>query len=296
MKIRKLCFSTGMLVISVLLFSCSQAGSGQDGYKFTKSGVGYKFHQENKSASTPELGSIMTMQLTYGSPDSVFYSSDLIPDGVMKLPLNESQYEGDLFEALSMMHEGDSATFLLKAEPFFLKTAGFPQVPEFAEGLENLVFNIKIEKIQTEEELIAEQEAQMAEAQSSEMVKIQEYLEENNITVEPNPSGMYYIEHARGKGAKPQVGEKVKVHYTGTLLDGKKFDSSVDRGQPFEFTLGVGQVIRGWDEGIAMMNVGTKATFILPSSMAYGERGAGRDIPPFSPLLFEVELLEVTKK
>jgi FKBP-type peptidyl-prolyl cis-trans isomerase FkpA len=296
MKIRKLCFSAVLLVTSFLLLSCNQAGSGQNDYKFTKSGVGYKFHLENKSASTPEIGSILTMRLNYGSPDSVFYSTDFVPDGVMKLPLNESQYEGDLFEVLSMMHEGDSATFLLKAEPFFLKTAGFPQVPEFAQGLENLVFNISLDKVQTELQVMAEQEAQMAEAQSSEMVKMQEYLEENNITVEPNPSGMYYIEHTRGKGAKPQVGEKVKVHYTGTLLDGKKFDSSVDRGQPFEFTLGVGQVIRGWDEGIALMNVGTKATFILPSSMAYGERGAGRDIPPFSPLLFEVELLEVIKK
>jgi peptidylprolyl isomerase len=84
----------------------------------------------------------------------------------------------------------------------------------------------------------------------------------------------------------------VKVHYTGKLLDGTKFDSSVDRGEPFGFTLGKGQVIKGWDEGIGLMNVGGKATLIIPSSIAYGDRDMGT-IPPYSTLVFDVELLEV---
>ncbi len=123
-----------------------------------------------------------------------------------------------------------------------------------------MLFNIKLDKIQTEEQMYAEQEAEAMQAKADEEVKIQEYLEANNITVEPTESGMYYIEHQQGSGPKPNQKDRVKVHYTGTLLDGKKFDSSVDRDQPFEFVLGVGQVIRGWDEGIAMMNVGSKAT------------------------------------
>ena len=90
------------------------------------------------------------------------------------------------------------------------------------------------------------------------------------------------------------AGKKVKVHYTGTLLDGTKFDSSRDRNQPFEFTLGQSQVIKGWDEGIGMMNVGGKATLVIPSTIAYGDRDMGK-IPPFSTLVFDVELLEVGK-
>jgi FKBP-type peptidyl-prolyl cis-trans isomerase len=96
-----------------------------------------------------------------------------------------------------------------------------------------------------------------------------------------------------GTGAEAVNGKQVSVHYTGTLTDGKKFDSSVDRGQPFKFVLGTGQVIRGWDLGVAGMKVGGKRKLTIPPQLGYGERGAGGVIPPNATLLFEVELLEV---
>jgi len=96
-----------------------------------------------------------------------------------------------------------------------------------------------------------------------------------------------------GTGATAEAGKTVTVHYTGYLTDGKKFDSSVDRGQPFKFQLGAGQVIQGWDKGVAGMKVGGKRKLTIPSSMAYGERGAGGVIPPNATLIFDVELLGV---
>jgi peptidylprolyl isomerase len=96
-----------------------------------------------------------------------------------------------------------------------------------------------------------------------------------------------------GQGAEAKAGQKIRVHYTGTLENGKKFDSSVDRNQPFEFTLGVGQVIKGWDEGVQGMKVGGKRKLTIPSDMGYGSRGAGSVIPPNATLIFDVELLEV---
>ena len=104
-------------------------------------------------------------------------------------------------------------------------------------------------------------------------------------------SGLMYKFLDNKNSNKPSKGEKVKVHYKGMLLDGTVFDSSFKRNQPIEFTLGIGQVIKGWDEGISLLGVGDKASFIIPSDLAYGESGAGGVIPPNAPLIFEVELI-----
>ncbi|MDD2899506.1 MAG: FKBP-type peptidyl-prolyl cis-trans isomerase [Desulfuromonadaceae bacterium] len=108
-------------------------------------------------------------------------------------------------------------------------------------------------------------------------------------------SGLKYVDVVVGKGASPTAGKQVTVHYTGTLVNGKKFDSSVDRKEPFSFIIGVGQVIQGWDEGVMTMKVGGKRKLTIPSKLGYGARGAGGDIPPNATLLFDVELLDVAK-
>ena len=111
------------------------------------------------------------------------------------------------------------------------------------------------------------------------------------------PDGLKYTDTKTGDGAAAKSGDKVSVHYTGWLLDngakGKKFDSSVDRGKPFQFTLGAHQVIAGWDEGVAGMKVGGKRTLTIPPELGYGARGAPGAIPPNSTLIFDVELLQV---
>jgi hypothetical protein len=106
-------------------------------------------------------------------------------------------------------------------------------------------------------------------------------------------SGLAYVDEVVGTGERPQAGSQVTLHYTGYLIDGTKFDSSVDRNKPFTFVLGKGQVIKGWDEGVATMNVGGKRKLIIPPELGYGSRGAAGVIPPNAELIFDVELLEV---
>lgn len=108
-------------------------------------------------------------------------------------------------------------------------------------------------------------------------------------------SGLSYVDLVVGSGSQPTSGKPVKVHYTGWLENGTKFDSSVDRGEPFVFTIGAGEVIPGWDEGVMTMKVGGKRRLIIPSQLGYGAAGAGGVIPPDATLIFEVELLDAAK-
>ena len=106
-------------------------------------------------------------------------------------------------------------------------------------------------------------------------------------------SGLDFIEVVEGKGKQAQTGKTVAVHYTGKFQDGRVFDSSVSKGEPIEFKLGMGQVIKGWDEGVSMMRVGGKAQLIIPPDLAYGEKGADGVIPPNATLVFDVELVAI---
>ena len=142
---------------------------------------------------------------------------------------------------------------------------------------------------QAAEDLTAEEET-MSEEMSEEMTGEEASTEATLTTTE---SGLQYEAIVEGTGAMPRSGQRVTVHYTGTLEAGTKFDSSRDRNRPFSFTIGVGQVIKGWDEGVASMRVGGQRNLIIPPELGYGSRGAGGVIPPDATLLFDVELLRI---
>ena len=138
---------------------------------------------------------------------------------------------------------------------------------------------------------IFDKELEKLEKQAAEKAK--EAIDALKKGAKVTSSGLAYKIIKKGTGAKAEAGKTVSVHYTGKLSNGTKFDSSYDRNQPIEFELGRGRVIKGWDEGISLLNVGSKATFIIPPDLAYGARGAGGVIPPNATLIFDVELVEI---
>ena len=201
-----------------------------------------------------------------------------------------------LEEAIGMMAKGGKAKVIVPSALAFGEQGRGTLVPSFS----TLIYDVEIvdvrskaeaDKAKAEEKKKADAKVQGAKA--GEKGLLQKYLKDNKITAKPTASGLYYIEKVKGTGPQATAGKKVSVQYTGTLLNGKKFDSSRDRGgKPFEFELGKSQVIKGWDEGIAMMKKGGKAILIVPSSIAYGERDMG-EITPYSTLVFDVELVDV---
>lgn len=265
------------------------ACSKYKGFKKDKSGFYYQFYGEkHDTAYQPKTGDLVAVLLQMRTADST-----LIPMMPQQM-IVDSLYQGDLFQAFKKMHIGDSATFILNGKEFFDKMLNPAQ--EYPFGDEPLYFDVKLldaMKKADYEIAVAQYEQELEAQRLEENETIEEFLE-NNPGMKIDESGIYTKYLKYGKGAAVEPLQKVKVHYVGTLTDGTKFDSSVDRGTPFEYTVGAGEVIPGWDAVVSKMHVGDKVKVLIPSGMAYGERG-NYAIPPYSPLVFEIELLDVVK-
>jgi len=280
--------------------ACKQ--SKKEGFEETETGLFYKFHKQSKSGLKPKMDEVLFCSMEYRTndkKDSLVFTSKGRKDNVLFVQLMKPAYKGDIMEGLAMMEVGDSASFIVNADSFFFKNAGLKELPPGLKSGGELKFDIAIKDKKTLEQMqtLAGNEAsarkgQADQLQAEEPAMIQEYITRKGIKEKPTKSGLYFIESQAGNGAKPNKGQKVTVHYSGFLTNGKKFDSSFDRNEPFTFVLGEGQVIGGWDEGIALMKVGSAATFVIPSVLGYGANGSGQ-IPPFAPLVFEVQLLKV---
>ncbi|MCQ2270774.1 MAG: FKBP-type peptidyl-prolyl cis-trans isomerase [Bacteroidales bacterium] len=279
-----------LLLLAVAFAFNFTACSKYKGFKHDKeSGIYYKFYVINKDSAQAQTGDVVSLFYQLSLKDSV-----LVPSMPIQEMIQESLYKGDVYSALRMMHVGDSATFILDADTFFHYMGGTNPFDEkelyFTFKMTELMPKAEVEAMMKEQE--AKYQVMIEQAKAAEDSIMTQYIADNKIKVAPTASGLYYIQKVAGKGAQAENGKKVSVHYTGRLLDGTVFDSSIERGEPIEFVLGQGQVIPGWEEGIAKMKEGGKATLLIPSNLAYGERG-NQVIPPCSPLVFDVELVKV---
>ncbi|GAB3541344.1 hypothetical protein GCM10027443_40560 [Pontibacter brevis] len=304
-----------------LLQSCN---NNKDEFYTTADGLTYKIYEKtedgeykNKGQVAPDdstgakIGQVVTMQMSYrNAEDSVLFDSRTQDQPVM-IPVMEPTFKGSLEQALMMLSPGDSGVFKVSADSLFAKTFAQP-MPPFIKPGSHLTFFIKAEKVQSREQAMADQQKmfeeqmQAAQARAAEQIKIddkkiQEYIQQNNLqNVQKTESGVYYLVNEPGKGPQASVGDQVSVHYKLSHLDGKELESSrnnpMANGEPFKFTLGQGQVIKGWDEAIQELQEGSEATLLIPSTLAYGEQDRGPDMPANSILRFDVELVDVQKQ
>jgi FKBP-type peptidyl-prolyl cis-trans isomerase len=272
------------LVVAVLCTVAIVFGACGDkrfkGYKKTETGLYYKFNEKERKpeGQQPQMGDFLYMTVSYYSDNDSIpkFESREITD-----MLGESMFSGDIYEAYAMLKEGEEADFIIKADSFFYAMGG-GMIPPYITPNDLLFFTIKMNEVKTMDDFISEEDE-----------ALKNYITQNNITVEPTASGLFYLETEQGKGAKVENGKEVSVHYTGKFLNGQIFDSSVQRGEPISFTIGTDPMIQGFVEGVLLMRQGGKATFLLPSDIAYGVSHPSAPIPPYTPLLFEVEIVDV---
>jgi len=251
-------------------------------------------------------GQVLTVYMEFRTGrDSVIMNSRLMQPTPQPVLLPARPTPGGLEEALGLLLPGDSAVFRFPADTVFAKTFQQPVPPFLKKAGNTLTVLTSARELVTTEAMMARRQKEQAEndrkgqllaaAQTTkDVAQIQAYLQKNNATAKKTTGGTYYIIKRAGTGLPPKKGQTVRVLYRGTVLaTGKEFDSSAKHGnEPIAFPLGVGQVIPGWDQGIAMLTKGSKAVLLIPSPLAYGPRGAGADIPANAVLRFEVELVD----
>ncbi|HOW32342.1 MAG TPA: FKBP-type peptidyl-prolyl cis-trans isomerase, partial [Bacteroidales bacterium] len=288
------------LIIVLGMTSCGK----HSGFKKADSGLYYKFFTQNKDSIQADTTKIVTLSINYktvvNGEDSVLFNSDSI-NQPFELKIVKPVYPGDIFEALGMMHKGDSAAFILNAKDFFLKTAQAMKLPEGIDSTAEMTFNIRMLKVQTMEEYQNDKAMALANKKAEATKALLEYLTKNNITVEPSATGVYVIPTKPATGRAIQKGDFAKIHFGVSLINGKKLFSTHDNDQPMTIECGQPFDTKGFDEGVAKLKEGESARIIVPGEMAFGERGrrtmSGEElVAPYATVIYDVEVLKVSTK
>lgn len=290
---------------TAMLAACG--GANKDGFKTTDSGLMYRFESQNKNGQQVQEGDVLVGEMTIVFDSVTQFDNTGHADRILQAV---HTFDGDLYEGLMLMHVGDKATFAIDADAMakYLQNGQMPKGYEQGKGMK-IYYTISLQDVVTSEELAQEQAnyiAEMQERQQNEPQLIADYIKAQNITVKPTANGVYIVVKKKGNGPKVAAGKTVAMNYTGTLTDGTMFDSNVEsdaklgniydaRRQyaPMEYIVGEQPLIPGWEEGVMGQPQGTILQLVIPSSMGYGSRGAGGVILPYSPLVFDIEIVSV---
>jgi len=289
-----------LLTICMVAIIISCASDGKQQHLQTDRGYDYVMHTDvDGPVALPGEYTIFTISMRAG--DSLLNTSSGMPD-LPRLQIPEAGASGGntapIIDGLRLMSVGDSMTL-------FFPLDSMDAVPPAFADIEMIEYDLGLKEIKTAEEFQAEMEAH-SKVREAELAEVRERLtevtdlserflkdyNENNLDLKETPEGIKYIIHQEGTGAKPTQGKMVSVQYFGRLLDGTIFDTSFRQGEGYAFPIGMGRVIKGWDQGLMHFNEGTRASLFIPSSLAYGE-GGNQGIPGNATLYFYVELEKV---
>ncbi len=310
-------FTFLLLGCFISLFASAQntkavvAPAGKPVYNFTTINpkLKYVFVENKPTAQHPQEGDDVMMHMVAICNNRFMYHSGQLNKGKPgAFSISKSTFKGDINEAIVLMTPGDSIICLVDAQSIYEYSK--KRLPDFIKPGDLIQYNIRLVSITPKEQLQKEREAAMMKAlqqqesnQNTDDETLKAYFKTKNITPIKTASGMYFNIQKEGTGSLSKPGDTVVMNYRGNLLDGTVFDSNIDSAfmhvQPLTFVLGTGRVIQGWEEGIGYLKPGSKASFYLPASLAYGSQSRPgnaanpKGIPPNSVLIFDVELISV---
>ena len=272
--------------LSVGIIGCD---NNNDGLKRTSEGIVYKIADDKPGDKHPKIGDLIKIHYQARVGDSVLISTyKMNNNNPIEAPLTKGQYSVDWVNGIPLLTEGDSAVFYVPADS--IMTLGQGVLPPYVKAGDTVIAEVRLISFV---DIAAENEKQKEVDDQN----LNKYFAENNLQPQKTESGLYYVIDQDGTGDVIGTDKVVTVNYTGTLLDGKKFDSNVDPSfnhvQPFSFMTGpAGRVIPGWNEGVQLLKKGSKAKLYVPSVLAYGKQ-APPTIGPNKCLIFEIEVLKV---
>lgn len=288
----KIFFSLALPFI-IILASCSNENK-YPGYSQTENGIYYKLHSFGSEDKQVKVGDYISADFSYHTmEDSTFF------EGRRTVKVTRPEFSSSIDECFLMLSKGDKATFIIPAYQFFNRTLE-TSLPGFLEKKDSMKITVDLIEVQREREFMREKEAFLRWIEdfgNYEKKVLQQFLKEQKIDQKPTKSGLYHVTLEAGKGPEIEEGDTVVMHYEGKFLNGKFFDSTKQRKQPFEFVYGHEmQVIKGMEEVIGRMHEGETALAILKSDIAFGKTGSSTGIiPPYTSVVYEITLIDVRK-
>lgn len=274
-------------IAGIILSSCT---GKYPGFEQAENGVYYKIHFQGNDTTHAQETDWVTVSMNYRLEDTLLFNSSKLTEP-LQFPMIKPMFDGDLYEGLQLMGEGDSMTFVIVADSFFYKTAMVKELPPGVKPGSLMYYDVKLLQCISNEEYLAEKEQEKEILRQEEMAELVDYISENGIIELPQESGLYFILLNKSKGRLAENGEMCQIYFKVQTLEGTELFDNFNK-EPMDVELGKEFDTQGLMEGLSMLPLGGKARLIVPSNIGIGETER-EGVQPFTTLIYEVQLLQI---